>query len=317
MGKKQAGPKTSANKVIATYTVNGAKKTIELKDVTEKLANDFADFDRMVYQQKRQAIYDIVGEEIRKNNDFSKVEMPGISPEDFDKMLVSLKLDKKKLTDKQKSDIMGNMAIAQRNQKIKGVVEEKQKEMNVQLLMDPPFSFVKRQETGPLLVSGESKNPIEFIFYGNMHCPQCNQAYQNMMSFDTQFPNKLKIYFKYLGLEPDQAIAFKTAKSLYCLPEAQKKSGMVNKLMKAYFEKVPDSMETLTKTMSDLGIDPKDMEKCLESKENNSMLRTDAQAGQELNKSVAAFYVVNNYFVHGAEQRVFIDDLIHYLLLNK
>lgn len=314
VGSKNASPKISGQKVIATYSVNGTKKNIELKDVTDKLASDFSDFERMVYLQKRQAIFDIVGEEIRKNNDFSKIDMPSISPQDFDKMLISLKLDKKKLTDKQKSDILGNMVIAERNQKIKSIVDEKQKEMNVRLFMDPPFSFVKRQQTGSLLISGDPKNPIEFIFYGNLHCPQCLQAYQNLMNLEAQFPEKFKIYFKYLGLEPDQAIAFKTAKSFYCLSESQKKSGLVNKLLKAYFSKVPDSMESLFKTMADLGLETKEMEKCLETKDNNSLLRTDAQAGQELSRSVAAFYVVNNYFVHGAEQKVFVEDLIHFLL---
>lgn len=312
-GTKNASPKASANKVIATYTVGGSKKSVELKDVTAKLANDFADQDRMIYQQKRQAILDIVGDEVRKNNDFAKMELEPVSPEDFDKMVTSLKLDKKKLTEKQKADITGNLAIAQRNQKIRTTVEEKQKEMNVQFLLDPPFAFVKPQEPGSLMISGTGKNPIEVIYYGNMHCPQCAQAFQNLQIYDSQFPGQLKIYFKYLGLEPDQSIAFKTAKSLYCLPQKQKASGQVGQLMKAYFAKAPDSLEALSKIMSDNGVNPADMQKCLDDKNNNSMLRTDAQAGQELNKNIAVFYVINNYFVHGAEQRVFIEDLIKFL----
>lgn len=317
VGTKNATPKTSANKIIATYTVGGAKKSIELKDVTEKLATDFADYDRMVYQQKRQAVMDIIGEEVRKNNDFTKMDLAPVSPEDFDKMLTSLKLDKKKLTEKQRMDITGNLAIAQRNQKIKSVVEEKQKEMNVQFLMEPPFAFVKRQEAGPLMISGSSKNPIEFIYYGNMHCPQCAQAFQNIQAYESQYPGQLKVYFKYLGLEPDQSIAFKTAKSLYCLPEKQKSAGLVGQLMKAYFAKPPESDESLSKIMSENGVNPTDMEKCLNSKENNAMLRTDALAGQDLNRNIAVFYVINNYFVHGAEQKVFIEDLIKYLVLKK
>ena len=316
-GTKQSGSKNTASKILATYSVNGSKKTVELKDVSLKLGNDFADQDRMVYQQKRQAILDIVADDIRKNNDFSKIGVESVAPQEFEKMILSLKLDKKKLTEKQKSDIIGNLALANRNQKLKAVVDEKLKETNLKFQMEPPFEFVNSQQPGSLLIAGDSKNPIEVIFYGNMHCPQCSQTYQNMISFETQFPGKLKLYFKYLGLEPDGSLAFKTAKSLYCLPESQKKSGLVSKLMKAFFEKAPDSFESLSKILSENGVNSTDMERCLESKENNSMLRTDSQAGQELNRSVAAFYVINNRFVHGAEQKILIEDLIQYLLLTK
>jgi protein-disulfide isomerase len=317
VGSKFPKKTSTAETIVATYDLKGTKKIIQQKDITDRLASDFADQDRMIYQQKKQAILDIVNEEIRKTMDLNRIDLTPPTTDEFDKIVKSLRLDKRKLTERQRSDIMNNLAVGQRNSKIKAAVDEKMKSFNLQLQLDPPFSFVDAKKPGSLLIAGDLNYPVDVLFYGNFHCPQCSQAYQTILSLDSEFTKKLKVHFKYLGLEPDQAIAFKTAKSLYCLTESQKKSGLAAALTKAYFERPPDSMESIAKIVSGLGLDSKEMGLCLDSKTNNSMLRTDAKEGQDLNKTLSSFFIINDYFVPAAEQRVLIEDLLKFILKTK
>lgn len=313
----------TGNEVVAKFSDKGKPTEIKLKDLAPFLTVDQADYKKVVYNARTQAVQAFISQKIREGEDLNQVDFEQVSQQEILDMLKKMKLDPKKVSERQRNDIVSNLSIGKRNQAIKTKLDASIESMNVELYLQPPFDFVTTSNQRGLVISENAKNAdLDLHWYGNFHCPQCGATFQKILDTLAMAPDKFTVKFSYHGQDPDASIAFQTAKGFYCLKNLKlaKDNKSTFDLMTQAAKSPPQNFESIIALFSGGNADhAKSLSACLSDRNNNTQIREDAANSAKIPGSLqsASFLILENYFVQGSELTDLYQDLVKWVLRIK
>lgn len=317
VGSQRSQKIESGEDLVAKYSYNGNRVDVRMKDLAPFLSTDQTDYKKIVFNSRKQAIEALISKKVRESEDLSKIEFQQVSPTEIEDMVKKMKLDPRKMTEKQRQDIVGNLTIAKRNEAIKKKLETSLSAMQLEVLLPPPFDFVNDPGSqGVSIYQKGKKSDLEITWFGNLHCPQCGSTYQKINETIQQAPEKFKIKFVYHGQDPDASVAFQTAKAIYCLKNSNSTLEIIGKVIQAPLQEA----DSIVKMFA--GDDPakeKELMACLSDRTKNTALRDDAKISASIpgSQQTASFLVLENYFVPGSELKELYQSLVSFILKEK
>ncbi len=245
VGSQRSQKIESGEDLVAQYSHNGKRVDVRLKELAPYLTTDQTDYKKMVFNSRKQAIESLISNKVREGEDLTRIDFQPVGPAEIEDMVKKMKLDLRKMTEKQRSDIAANLTIGKRNEAIKKKLEASVDAMQLDLLLQPPFDFVNNPESkGISIYQKGKKSEFEITWFGNLHCPQCGSTFQKINETIQQAPEKFKINFVYHGQDPDTSIAFQSAKAIYCLQSSSSAKSFLDTIGKA-IQSPPQDVDSL------------------------------------------------------------------------
>ena len=310
----------SGEDLVAQYSYKGNRVGVRLKELAPFLTTDQSDYKKIVYNSRRQAIESLISNKVREGEDLTRIDFQPAGPAEIEEMAKKMKLDPRKMTEKQRSDIAANLTIGKRNEAIKKKLETSVQAMQLDLLLQPPFDFVNDPESkGVSIYQKGKKSEFEMTWFGNLHCPQCGSTFQKINETIQQAPEKFKINFVYHGQDPDASIAFQTAKAIYCLKSSNSASPFIDTIGKAIQSPPQDADSILKVFAGDNPAKEKELATCLGDRAKNAELRQDAAVSANIPgaQQTASFLVLEHYFVPGSELKDLYQSLVSFVLRSE
>ena len=178
----------------------------------------------------------------------------------------------------------------------------------------PPKKVDVSTDDDPVL--GDKNAPVTIIEFSDFQCPYCERFYtQTLSQIKTKYidTGKVKFVFRDYPL-PFHSNAEKAAEAAECADEQGKFWEMHNKI---FSEQPSLSLENLKKWASDIGLDMKEFNDCLDSGKMAEEVKKDLTDGSKVGVTGTPGFFVNGYPLVGAQPFAAFEQLVESELKKK
>lgn len=148
---------------------------------------------------------------------------------------------------------------------------------------------------------GPSDAKIKLVAFSDFTCHFCEQASKNVDKLLKEYPKDIRLVFKHLPL--DEKGPGGTA-SQYFVAIAQQDEGKAWDFYRAMFDNreklLAEGEPFIKKTVSEMNLDGKKLQKDLKSKHVQEILKEDQEDAQKLGVEGTPYFLVNDLVVRGA-----------------
>ena len=157
---------------------------------------------------------------------------------------------------------------------------------------------------GDSAVRGDANAPVTIIEFSDYQCPYCGKFFTDTLpSIEEQYikTGKAKLVFKNFPLTSIHSEAEKAAEAAECVRKQKGDSGYWKMHDKLFENQASLSVENYKKWARALGVNEAAFDKCLDEGETASIVKADADYGQQLGITGTPSFFVNGKLLEGAQ----------------
>ncbi len=305
-------PKTNPNQPLAKI----GSETITSADLDKEVGSELAQledqYQKQVYQTKRQALEGIIQKKLfdakakeaglASRDELVQKEIASKIPDPSDAELRSI-YDRAKASgqplpefDQVKPDIIRFVKQQKMQGEMMAYYEKLKTEKKVEILLPaylPPKKDVEAK--GPTKGPGDA--PITIVEFSDFECPYCIRAEKTVSDVLAAYPGKIKLVYRDFPL-PMHPKAPKAAEASHCAESQGKYWEMHDKMFAADGKiEVPD----LKKYAREVGMDGDKFDKCLDGGEMAKAVKEHQDAGSKLGVTGTPAFFINGRALTGAQ----------------
>jgi protein-disulfide isomerase len=176
----------------------------------------------------------------------------------------------------------------------KAIIELRGKSKIELYLKAPELLKVEIDKNGPSL--GAESAPITIAVFSDFQCQYCKKVNDTLKQVVQSHGNNVRILYKYLPL-PNHPQSFKASQAAFCAA-AQNRFWQYHDLL---FERVSDLSEnSLKRYASDIGLDSKEFNSCIDSEASRETVLKDLQEARRAGISSTPTFIINGRVLKGA-----------------
>jgi protein-disulfide isomerase len=194
-----------------------------------------------------------------------------------------------------KSQVKELMRSAEVEQARERYADSLRDRVSVSILLQPP---VVQVDYDPARVRGNADAPVTIVEFADFQCPFCSWAQPVLKDVLAKYKGKVKLAYRDFPLSQIHQHAEIAAESSRCAL-GQGKYWEMHEAMYAYQSKLEEA--ALVKTATDLGMDRKSFESCLQSGKYKAEVQRDVLAGSQAGVNATPTFFINGEFLSGAQ----------------
>ncbi len=305
-------PKTKVAQPVAKIDGQVITSTDLDKEVGSELQQLDDQYQKQVYQTKRQALEGMIQKRVFE----AKAKQAGLaSPEELIQKEIASKIpdpsdaevqalyDRAKAGGQQlppleqvKPDIIRFVKQQKMQGELMAYYNGLKKEQKVEVMLPaylPPKKDVEAK--GP--TKGPKDAPVTIVEFSDYQCPYCIQVEKTVSEVLAAYPGKIKLVYRDFPL-PMHPLAPKAAEASHCA-EGQGKYWEMHDKMFSVQGKL--EVDNLKKYAREVGLDGDKFDKCLDGGEMAKVVDEHHQAGEKLGINGTPAFYVNGRFLNGAQ----------------
>lgn len=151
---------------------------------------------------------------------------------------------------------------------------------------------------------GPEKAPIHLEIFSDFQCPACAAAVKPEVDLEKEFGEKIRVEFYHYPLESIHRWALLAAIISECVAQEGKFWPLHDRLFQEQktWASSMDPAPLFSKYASELGIDPKKLDRCLDDPKVLEQIRKDQKTGKERNVRSTPTMFLNGRMLVGAKQ---------------
>ncbi len=181
----------------------------------------------------------------------------------------------------------------QRQAKVQDLLAELRKQNNVKIFLSPPRVSVEAK--GPSKGPGNAK--VTIVEFSDFECPYCQRAEGTISQVMDAYAGKVRVVFRYFPLS-FHAHAQKAAEAAACADDQGKFWEMHQVLFQNQQALEVDKLKGYAKS---IGLDEQKFDKCLDSGDKASLVKSEMEAGQKVGVTGTPAFFVNGVMLSGAQ----------------
>ncbi|AKF82695.1 Thioredoxin [Myxococcus fulvus] len=297
--------------VVATF---GDGQKITYKELNERVSEPLANLEKQKFQLRKRGLEGMVTEKLVD----AEAKKRGISQDQFlkaeidDKVQAPTEEKIKEVFDGAKGQLPPGSTFEQmkpqivdfltqqpKQERAQALFAELRKNANVQItLPEPPRPPAERKQvaaTGPS--KGPDSAPITIVEFSDFQCPFCSRANAAVDQVFKEYDGKVKLVFRQFPLDFHKE-AQKAAEASLCAADQNKFWEMHDKL---FASQSALQVENLKKYAGELQLDQAKFDKCLDSGEKATIVKTDMADAQKVGVSGTPAFFINGVMLSGAQ----------------
>jgi len=297
---------TSESSVVANF--NGTP--ILLSDVDSSIKSQLQQFDTQIYQIRKRGLDSLIetklieeaakkegktSEDYIKENITSKIQEP--SEETIRSIYDSKKGDNAIPFDKAKEQIIAYLKNNQQNVEKEKLLANLRKDAKVEVLLSAPRTAVNISKDAPSV--GPKDAPVTIVEFSDYQCPFCGRVRSTIWELVDEYKDKIRYVFMDFPLSFHKQ-SEKAHEAALCAGE-QDKYFEYNK--KLFANQRALAMTDLKKHATDLSLNSKKFDKCLDSGKFEQTVMNHLKAGMEAGVSGTPAYFINGIMISGAQPK--------------
>jgi protein-disulfide isomerase len=311
-GCGQAKTKPSADEPVARIGAKAITAADLDKEVGPELKQLESDYQKKVYQTKRQALEGMIQKQLFE----AKAKEAGVaSPEALIEKEIASKIpdpseaEMQALYDQAKAAGQQLPPIEQvkpdiirfiKGQKVQGELtayyDKLKAEQKVEILL-PAYLPPKVQVDARGPTKGPKDAPITIVEFSDFQCPYCVRAEKTVTELLAAYPGKIRLVYRDFPL-PIHPLAPKAAEASQCAEDQGKYWEMHDKLFSVDGKLEVDSLK---KYARDISLDGDKFDKCLDSGDKAKVVAEHHKAGEGLGVTGTPAFFVNGRQITGAQ----------------
>jgi protein-disulfide isomerase len=303
IGNASAVSAQSDDKVVAKI---GAR-SITQKDVDDSIGSQLFPLEQQMYALRKAALENLVTRTLLEQAAMKR----GISVDELKKEFTSSKVEVlanqvehlysenspafgAMSPDEAKERIRLDLESEMRMKLYRNALAELRKSAHVETYLEGPKLFVKGDiVTAPSMGPGDA--PITIVEFSDFQCPFCRQSQTTIKQILQDYPNRVRLVFRYLPLEIHEH-AFTSAQAAFCSSQ----QGLFWKYHDALFTSEDLSVATLHQIATKIGLNTTRFEECMTSTASRDAVLNDVQDAKRFGINSTPTFIVNGTFVRGA-----------------
>lgn len=294
------------NQIAAKWS----NKTVTLKEVDEKVADQLFDLDQKRYRLRAQAVDQMLFEELVK----AEAAKTGMTDTEWMRQQVDAKVTPP--SDEQVQDVFnkaqgqmppGSTLDTMRPQIVEYLTQQQKGEL-VRTLFDglkksANFEMVIAEPRKPkveVAATGPSRGPdsakVTIVEFSDFQCPYCSRAHDTVEEVMQAYAGKVRLVFRHFPLE-FHAQAPKAAEASACAAEQGKFWEYHDVLFKNQSKLMPDDLKAAATAM---GLDANKFNECFDSGRMAALVKTDTEAGKKAGVNGTPAFFINGQMLSGA-----------------
>ena len=158
---------------------------------------------------------------------------------------------------------------------------------------------------------GNKNAPVTIVEFSDFQCPYCSRFHDTMKQVMENYPNQVKWVYKHFPLDSIHPYARKAAEAAECAGDQKKFWEYTDSLFEQQSE---ISLEFLPELATDLGLNVKKFNECLNTDKYASKVTADAQQGASIGVNGTPGNFINGQAVSGAVPYEQIKSIVDQLL---
>lgn len=276
------------------------------EDVLKLVGPEIRDLEKSAYDIKKRTTEDLLRKKMNLPPNGTVLDGIKISSAEIDAVLKDRKLSRSQVSEKEINNIANNLKLQKAKQIEAERFSSKLEESKIRFHIPLPQLPRIKMDHGVAPARGPFWAPVEIIQVSNYHCGTCALAESHLQELNKKFENKLKIFFRYKGLDPKDSVAFLSVEASLCAQD----QNQFWEFHDALFKQPPQTVAEISQIAQTLKIKKDQFDDCLKKRTHQKDVEADQLASQILPQETVPFLIINNQVISGLESVDVLSDLI-------
>ena len=303
IGKKST-PKHISEYDMSYVTFSGGQ--VKGEDVYKIAGRELMSLEKAAYDLKKHTTEEILKEKVNLPPVSYSMNDIKISPAEIDAVLKERHLARSQVSEKEIANIANNLKLQKAKSEQKEQFDKKIQSTSVKFNIPYPTLPKVKMAKGSAPGRGSFWSPIEVIQFTNYHCGTCALAESHLDELNKKFENKLKIYFRYKGIDPKDSVAFLSAEAGLCANDQNQFWEFHDALTK----KPPQAATEIVQIAEELKIKNEKFDDCLKKRVHQKDIELDQTEAMKLPQDSVPYLIINDQVISSLENIDVISDII-------